>query len=214
MTVEAAFELAGEELLFGKISANFSSLSLDIEQVVPAGEQVMPYVWVTGQEPSLFARAARETDGVKSVQLLDQFHDRALYRIEWGRDTEQFVSGILDTGGTVIEASGDTEWLFRIRFESRSELAAFREHCRDHEIDCQLQQVQTSTPEISEREFGLTDAQYEAITVAIENGYFEVPRNVTFDELASELDITQQAVSDRIQRGINKIVNGTVEDSI
>jgi predicted DNA binding protein len=215
MTVEGVFELAGDELLFGELADGSKPLLLEVERVVPAGDQVMPYVWVSGQSGESFEDRARERGGVDSVRLLDRAGDRELYRIEWSRDTEQFVSGILDAGGTIIEARGSTDWTFRIRFEDRSDLATFRAHCRAHDIDSRLRQVREQAKKTATaREFGLTDAQREGLTVAFDRGYFEVPREVTLDELAAELDVSPQAVSDRIRRGLKKILTATLNGSI
>lgn len=211
MTVEAVFELAGDELLFGELVDGPNKPSLEVERVVPAGDQVMPYVWVSGQGVERFEERAREQAGVVSIRLLDRVGGRALYRIEWSRDTEQFVSGILETGGTVIEARGSADWMFRIRFEDRADLAVFRAHCRDHDIDSRLQQVQQRAEQTAaDRAFDLTEAQSEALTVALEQGYFEIPREVTFDELADELAVTPQAVSDRVRRGIRNVLTSVL----
>jgi len=211
MTIEAVFELAGDELLFGELVDGPNAPSLEVEQVVPAGDQVMPYVLVSGQGVEEFEERAREQAGVASIRLLDRVDDQGLYRIEWSRDAEEFVSGILDTGGTVIEARGSADWVFRIRFEDRTDLAVFRTHCRDHDIDSRLRQVrQRAELTGPDRAFDLTEAQSEALTVAFERGYFEVPREVTFDELAGDLDITPQAVSDRVRRGVRNVLTSAL----
>lgn len=57
-------------------------------------------------------------------------------------------------------------------------------------------------------EFGLTAERYEVLTAAAERGYFDVPRRLTMTELAEELDISQQALSERLRRG-----HGTLIDS-
>jgi len=42
--------------------------------------------------------------------------------------------------------------------------------------------------------------QREILTVAVERGYFETPRQVTLDELADELDVPRSTVSYRLRR--------------
>lgn len=211
MSVEATFTLACETSPLGDLAAADLDLSFEMERVVPAGERVMPYLWVYGTAQDAFERTASDTPGVETVLPLDRFEDSALYRIEWDRDTEQFITGIVDTGGVVVEAHGRTEWQFRIRFECTDDLAAFREHCRDHGIDYRLQRIQTvTTEEAPEFEFGLTWAQHEAVLAAVEQGYFEVPRAVLLSDLAAELDISQQAVSEHLRRGVNKILHEVI----
>ncbi len=46
----------------------------------------------------------------------------------------------------------------------------------------------------------LTEKQRHTLEVALELGYFETPRDITLKELAAELDITHQALSERLRR--------------
>ena len=54
--------------------------------------------------------------------------------------------------------------------------------------------------------FGLTDEQYEALTMACETGSVDVPRATDLDELAAELDISHQALSERFRRGTEMLI--------
>jgi predicted DNA binding protein len=47
----------------------------------------------------------------------------------------------------------------------------------------------------------LTRAQREALGLAFDRGYFDVPRDGSLDEMATNLDISPQALSDRLRRG-------------
>jgi predicted DNA binding protein len=60
--------------------------------------------------------------------------------------------------------------------------------------------------------FGLTSAQREALTVAFEAGYFDVPAQTTLDSLSDVLGVTSQAVSERLNRGTKKLVETTLID--
>ncbi|WP_157533205.1 helix-turn-helix domain-containing protein, partial [Haloferax profundi] len=44
-------------------------------------------------------------------------------------------------------------------------------------------------------------------------GYFETPSEVSLDELADELDITRQALSNRIRLGNEKVLYGALLSS-
>ena len=47
----------------------------------------------------------------------------------------------------------------------------------------------------------LTPAQAEALEIALEMGYFEVPKAVTAEEVAAELDLSKSALLERLRRG-------------
>jgi predicted DNA binding protein len=58
--------------------------------------------------------------------------------------------------------------------------------------------------------YGLTDEQYEALVEAYQRGYFEVPLGITLAELAEELGVSHQALSERVRRGTGALVDDTL----
>lgn len=52
----------------------------------------------------------------------------------------------------------------------------------------------------------LTDKQREALNLAVEYGYYDQPRDATLADLASELDISKSAVSQRLRSAETKLV--------
>jgi predicted DNA binding protein len=58
--------------------------------------------------------------------------------------------------------------------------------------------------------YGLTSAQHEALTLAFESGYYDVPADVTLDSLSKMLGITSQALSERLTRGTKTLIESTV----
>jgi predicted DNA binding protein len=56
----------------------------------------------------------------------------------------------------------------------------------------------------------LTPAQREVIITALKEGYFEIPRDTNLVEIAEELDISNQAVGERMRRAVAKLARSTV----
>ncbi|RLM81550.1 helix-turn-helix domain-containing protein, partial [Halobellus sp. Atlit-38R] len=54
--------------------------------------------------------------------------------------------------------------------------------------------------------YGLSEPQREALTLAVQMGYYDIPRGCTTQELASELGISDQAVTERLRRAIGAFV--------
>jgi predicted DNA binding protein len=52
----------------------------------------------------------------------------------------------------------------------------------------------------------LTDEQRAALTEAFEEGYYEIPRRQTISEIADTLDISHQALSERLCRAHSRVV--------
>ncbi|WP_409348397.1 helix-turn-helix domain-containing protein [Natronorarus salvus] len=49
-------------------------------------------------------------------------------------------------------------------------------------------------------QFGLTEEQTEALTLATERGFFVVPREIDLQDLSTELGISHQLLSERLRR--------------
>jgi len=207
MSVIAEFTIEAGEFLLGQVLARHSSTQVDMERVVPASGRVMPYVWVQGGDLKEFETAIENSENVRSLTPLDILDDSGLYRIEWDEQVESLVYGVAETNATILEARGNEEWQFRIRFDDHSGLTEFNNFCSNHGIQFQLNRVYTfSEKREDDLSFGLTDAQREALVAAVEGGYFEVPRQTTLGEIGKELEITEQSVSENLRRGVDQVL--------
>ncbi|MFC4553237.1 MULTISPECIES: helix-turn-helix domain-containing protein [Halorussus] len=207
MSVVAEFTISADEFLLGRVLAQGPDTVVELERVVPASRQVMPYIWVRGNRFEEFEAAVRSSPYVTELTALDRLDDSALYRVAWDENVESLIHGIAETDATILEAYGDDEWKFRIRFDDHSGLAAFHNYCTDHDISFHLDRVYTLADEQEGGYvFDLTDPQRVALTRAVEEGYFEVPRGVTLGDLADELGVSEQAISERVRRGADKVL--------
>ncbi|WP_253739074.1 helix-turn-helix domain-containing protein [Halohasta salina] len=57
---------------------------------------------------------------------------------------------------------------------------------------------------------GLTDRQHEALRIAYELGYFDIPRRASLEDIATELDISPSSVSERLRRAQTQLIEETV----
>ena len=207
MSVVAELSIEADEFLLGQIIADFPGLAVEIERVVPSEKRIMPYIWGYGDDLTEFERAMNESPNVKYIDVLDRLDDRALYKIEWEDPAEQLISGIAETDATILEAYSDEAWTFRIRFDDHAGLASFNRYCTSRGISYQLDRVSSLADTVpTASRYDLTEPQYEALRLAVDRGYFEVPREVTFEELADELGVSVQAVSERVRRGANNVL--------
>jgi hypothetical protein len=212
MSIVAEFTIDAEQFLLGRVLRAGGGMNVEIERVVPASKRVMPYVWVSGGDRTAFEDAVRETDEVRELLHLDTIGERSLYRIDWDETVESLIYGMVETNATILEAHGRDNWLFRIRFNDHESLSAFSDYCQRHEIRLNVRRVHNLTAEeLNDRPLDLTDEQREAIELALERGYFEVPRRATLSDLAAELGVSQQAISERLRRGTNKVMRALVE---
>lgn len=132
-----------------------------------------------------------------------------LYEIRWRADINGLVSALFEQNVRVMEATGTAdEWDFRLQFSNRENLYAFRQELRKQGIRMQLRRLYN--PSFPKETDTLTAEQYDAILAAYENGYWKIPRGVTLDELAKQIGVSDNAVSQRLRRGIEALVRETV----
>lgn len=58
--------------------------------------------------------------------------------------------------------------------------------------------------------YGLTATQRETLTYAAEEGYYSLPRQISTKELADRFDVSDQAITERLRRGIATLVMNTL----
>jgi predicted DNA binding protein len=77
-------------------------------------------------------------------------------------------------------------------------------------IDVTIERVSSYEPAAS-REFGtLTERQREVLRTAVEKGYYDVPRKVTYEDIATDLDCSAGAVGQHLRRIESELLTGVV----
>ena len=109
------------------------------------------------------------------------------------------LSSFLDPGPT-----------FEIRADNQQEISDFQAYCKAYDIPIELTQLHALSSFKSDREYDLTEGQRTALVLAYSRGYFDSPRDATQADLADELEISRQAVSSRLQRGVRRLVASTL----
>lgn len=215
MSVILEFAVDGEEFTLGRVLSGPPVMRLELERIVPTGNAVMPFVWATGEEFEAFEEKVRESPSVKELLALDKVGDSGLYRIEWRDHPEDLIEAIAESDAAVLEARGKENWTFRLRFPDHDKLSLFHNYCTDHDVTIRIDRTYTLTEETERgRQFDLSQEQREALVLALRRGYFATPSEVSLDELADELDISRQALSNRIRRGNEKVLRKSLLSSV
>jgi predicted DNA binding protein len=100
-----------------------------------------------------------------------------------------------------------------VRVDDHERLTEFYRACSERGVGIEL--VSVRNPGVP-REFtagsGLTGTQRETLRIALENGYFDVPRRTNLGELADQLDVSDSAVSQRLRRGIETVLASVIAE--
>lgn len=132
-------------------------------------------------------------------------------RVFEGRD---FFEGILVHDGTITGATGtETTWAFEVRFEEHERLSSFQQFCLERGLDVSFDRLYNPTKPDAGPWYGLTAAQRTALLRAVEEGYYSIPREINTRELAAEFGISDQALTERLRRGVTNLVGNTIQVS-
>jgi hypothetical protein len=109
---------------------------------------------------------------------------------------------------TVVTPDG---WYEKKLFQNYDAFNGMRTRCEEYGISIELISIAQNPPEPDESSrYGLTDRQHEALTLAISRGYYESPRQVTTEELAEEMGISQPSMSSLLRRGERQLLTTTL----
>lgn len=214
MAVIAELRIPADEFELGCVTRTAASVHVELERIVPVENQMMPFFWASGPDLDAFERAVEAAAPVEELSVVARVGDRTLYRVEWGETDSNLRAAVAAGDATIVAASGGDPWSFRMRFRDQRGLRDFHEYCRANDVAFTLDRVYTLEQQLeSGGDFGTTPRQHEALLVAVERGYFEVPRGVTLTEIAETFDISQQAASERVRRGANAVLRAALLSS-
>jgi predicted DNA binding protein len=108
--------------------------------------------------------------------------------------------------------------LTRVVSLSESELTAvYRDISQDHTVDVESKhQIESVVPDmpllmLDSALPDLSEGQREALFEAIEEGYYEIPREATTADIAAKLGISRRTFEEHLRRAENKLVKNIVE---
>jgi predicted DNA binding protein len=206
MSVIAEIQVEGDFVL-SELLTELPEVRIQFERIVPAGERTVPLIWIHTADPDPVEQALREHELISSITQLDRFEDRALYRIEWVEQPGDIFEEIRAQRADLLDAVGIGEsWKFELRFPSHDTLSDFHARCRAAGLPLTVNRIYRPSETDSGVRYGLTDRQYDTLLRALEQGYFAIPREVSAEELATQFNISDQAVTERIRRGLTNVL--------
>lgn len=206
MSLIAEFRVRSSPLVLGETLDAVPDMSLEIVQLTGT-EQARPslFLWATEGDFEAFETAMQDDESVCDIEKTSQFADKRLYRMRVSETADLVGYPVwTDVGADKLGARfADGWWHTRMRFPDRDAFSTVRERYASADVGFDLERLYRDS---SPRRVELTEPQREVLRVAYDLGYFEVPRSVSMDEIAERLDISGQAVSERLRRGHRTLV--------
>ncbi len=206
MSTIAEFRLPAGETTMATTFDVASGVVIELESAV---SKTLPSIWVTDVSREEIEAAFRADPTIDSFDLLVRSDDGLLYDVD-SPAAQEIYDCLLASDGSLLEGVGvDGWWQFKMRFRDREDLVETHGRLDEAGLTVDLTRV-TDVSRVSSGPTRLTPEQYEALDAAFERGYFNIPRQISMEELASELGISHQALSERLRRAYGTLVGAEV----
>lgn len=210
MSIAVEVSLPDEEFILGEVLRTDGDADIVLETIVQAGAQSIPLFRLRNGPRERFEENVRNHSAVDAINVVKMCDEETLYALDWRSASDSFLETIQTVNANILEATRlSRTWTFELRFPSPEALSEFRQRCDDAGIRHALDEMRSPTESDVDPWCGLTLPQREALMRAVQEGYYAIPRRISTKELADELGISDQAVTERLRRAIVTLATNT-----
>ena len=171
------------------------------------------FVWVTAPDFEAVETALEFDGSVAEYDRLMTSSSRSFYRVRLSESGSGLLTYRFAIENDIVPLSSrgtSAGWLVRARFPDRQAVADYWEYCRSVGVDFELRQIFTAADQDDGTGPNLTAEQHEALVVALEKGYFDVPRKTSLKAIADVVGVSDTAVSYRLRRGLKTLLEHSI----
>lgn len=211
MSLIAELYISGEPFALGDALEAAPGMRAENEYLVAAPEGPLVFIWAWGGDFDAFEAALPEDPTVQEYEPLEDNGERRLYEVVLddgpalidpamlhGKTSASQLRMVTTAHGAVVEE----------RLPDREALTEYIRLCREHGYEVEL--LRAYPADDDHGQYDLSEKQAEALQAALEAGYFESPRQTDLGTLAEGFDISEQALSERLRRGVAAVLESTV----
>ena len=205
VTIITDVRVPADAFPLGRVLHDYPDVEIELQHIVPTNEGIIPLFWVKTSSEERVEKTLQTDPLVTELSQLTRTPDRILYSVNWDPSIDGLVRTIIDLNVEVLTATGTADsWEFRLQFRNRNDLQRFRYACREHHIDMTLEELFNPLMPIEKGPF--TSKQKDALATAYNNGYWDVPRQITQRELASLIGVSESELSRNLRSGVKTAV--------
>ena len=202
----ARLTLSADEFALASLFERIPDVRVECESTVANPDDHALLAVQTDNLEQAVDAAFRSDPTVAAVECFGERCDEQIYRVTWEGHPRQLIRQLVAADATILSAQGQGgEWKLRLLTPDRDGISRANEIMTD--LGCKPEYRRISAfDDKSPTDTGLTDEQHETLLTAFEMGYYNIPRDVTAAELASELGISHQALSERFRRAHRELI--------
>ncbi|WP_435159780.1 helix-turn-helix domain-containing protein [Haladaptatus sp. DFWS20] len=208
--IVAEVSLSGSDLLLSPTIKAASDVTIRTEHLTET-TPVHLFISVCGEQFGAFEQALQRDYTVADPVLVETYDGRRVYRLEPVSSVNLIAPRCPELDARILNVeSGDDGWIVRMQIPTREALVSFREYCLENDVTFRVNQLGSATDHEETDVVGLTEKQKQLLRMAFECGYYEIPRRISQNELARELDISTSAISQRLRRDTEQLIGSTL----
>jgi hypothetical protein len=197
-----------DSVWIGELSREYPDAQFEILTVFPKEEGGVALAEISADDIEAVALAMDEYDEVTNTDFLQRMADTGLVQFETSNPVLLLP---VRNAGTPLElpftvVDGSVEWEVTA---PRDRLSTLGDQLRQFGIEFEVMAVRQEM----ETEQLLTPKQLRLVQTAVEEGYYDTPRECTLTELADEADIAKSTCSETLHRAEEKIVKEFVDET-
>ena len=208
--IVAEVSLSGPDLLLSPTIKAVSDVTIETEHLTGTTPKHL-FISVRGEDFETFERELQQDYTVAEPVLVETYEGRRVYRLEPVSTVELIAPRCPELDARILDVeSGDGGWVVRMQIPTRQALVSFREYCLENDVTFRVNQLGNATDHKETDVVGLTEKQKQLLRMAFECGYYEIPRRISQNELAHELDISTSAISQRLRRDTEQLIGSAL----
>ncbi|GAB7014154.1 helix-turn-helix domain-containing protein [Halolamina salina] len=211
MSLIAELRISGEPFALSRALGAAPGMRAETEYSVSAPAGPVAFLWAWGGEFDAFEAALPDDPTVREFEPIEDGGDRRLYEVVLDDTADLIDPGVLHRRTSASQlrmVTGANYAVVTERLPDHESLASYIARCRDHGYAVELLRAYPADDE--HERYDLSTKQIEALGAALEAGYFETPRRTDLGTLAEQFDISEQALSERLRRGVAAVLESTI----
>lgn len=211
MSIVADFTVSAKSFALPQALMAEPAMTIEAErQATHSTEWALPFLWASGGEFETFHDAMRNDPTVATATVIEESGESILYQVKWKNEVINTIAEIINQHANILQAKAQGKtWRLQLRFAEDHQVSAFQEHFAEQGRTFTVNKLSHPTAP-RQREYGLTAIQRDTLATALREGYFNVPRALTIEDLAETLGISSNAASQRIRRASAALIQDTI----
>ena len=201
MTTVVVLTIPAQKMALSEALDRLGDCYLRVEETAFTDADNYLHAWISYDDSAALEDALAADQSVESYSLVTDGDDERLYRLEIQDRMLLPRQVIHNLEGEIMGAYAcEGEWTLEVRFPDREDVSKTSDLFDRFGIDVTYESITDLDLDSESLPASLTDRQREVLAMAIDEGYYDIPRQATLEELAQELDVSHQALSECLRR--------------